>query len=310
LKSVASADVGVLNVDELSNDVSSLATSNALVALTFLLAAALLIARWLHRSDRFEHRSPGLWFAGLASLALIIAVTLFRDGLPTTVRMGNAAEWSADGLRQLSRDPFGSSQFLLNIVLFVPAGAAWTLISRWPVKSWLALTGLSLIIESIQAVTGAGANDVADLAANSLGAAVGGAIVAALWAIGGNGNVDLSRRSRRLLLGGVTATALTLLAGWFIGASNRQQNVEDLLRSEFAGTDRTDLEALLQSDSSAVFGAGADLSDGTRYTDDTIEIRYPATFFGLHRCVFAIWNSERVEFRKESGHLCTDFIDG
>lgn len=300
----------LLKVDGVSNDVSSLAASNALVALAVFLAAALLGARWLHRSDRFERRSTGLWFAGLASLALIIAVTLFRDGLPTTIRLGNLGEWSADGLRQLSRDPFGSSQFVLNIVLFVPAGAAWTVISRRPVLSWLALSGLSLFIESIQAVTGAGANDVADLAANSLGAAVGAAIVAAFWAICGNRNIDLSGRSRRLLLAGVAATALALLAGWFIGASNRQQKVEDVLRSKFADTDRSDIEALLDSDPSAVFGASTDYADGTRYSGDTIEIRYPATFFSLRRCVFAVWDSEGVEFRKASGHDCTDFIDG
>ncbi len=226
------------------------------------------------------------------------------------VRLGNLSEWSTDGLRQLSRDPFDSSQFVLNVVLFVPAGAAWTLISKRPVLSWLALSGLSLLIESIQAVTGAGANDVADLAANSLGAAVGVAIVAGFWAIFGIRDMDLSSRSRRLLLVGVAVTALVLVAGWFIGASSRQQNVEDVLRTTFAGTNRADIEALLESDPSAVFGASGDYSDSTRYSDDTIEIRYPATFFSLHRCVFAVWDSEGVEFRKASGHDCTNFIDG
>lgn len=300
----------LLQVGGVSNDVSSLAASNALLALAVLLVAALLAARWLHRSDKFALRSTGLWFTGMASLALIVAVTLFRDGLPTTIRLGNLGDWSADGLRQLSRDPFGSSQFVLNIVLFVPAGATWTLISRRPVVSWFALSGLSLLIESIQAVTGAGANDVADLAANSLGAAIGAAIVVAFWAIRGTRNIDLSSRSRRLLLAGVAVTALALLASWFTGASNRQQNVEDVLRTRFAGTDRADIEALLESDPSAVFGATADYSDGTRYSGDTIEIRYPATFFSLHRCVFAVSNSDGVEFRKASGNDCTDFIDG
>lgn len=294
----------------MSNDVSSLAASNALLALAAFVAVAVPGARWLHRSDRFALRSTGLWFAGLASLALIVAATLFRDGLPATIRLGNLGDWSEDGLRQLSRDPFGSSQFVLNIGLFVPAGTVLALISRRPVVSLLTLTGLSLLIESIQAVAGVGANDVADLAANALGAAIGAAITVAVWAIHGNREVDFPRRSRRLLTAGVAVTALALLAGWVIGASHRQQNVEDVLRTRFAGTDRTDIEALLESDPSAVFGATASYSDGTRYSDSTIEIRYPATFFSLHRCVFAVWNDDGVEFRKASGHDCTDFIDG
>jgi hypothetical protein len=54
----------LLKLDGVSNDVSSLAASNALAALAVFLAAALLVARWLHRSDRIERRSTGLWFAG------------------------------------------------------------------------------------------------------------------------------------------------------------------------------------------------------------------------------------------------------
>ena len=101
-----------------SNDVSSLAASNALVVLVGFLAAAWLIAGWQHRSGRFTRRSQGVWFAGLASLALIISVTLFREGIPTAFRFGSLGDWSSDGLRQLSRDPFGSSQFVLNIRAF------------------------------------------------------------------------------------------------------------------------------------------------------------------------------------------------
>jgi hypothetical protein len=243
-------------------------------------------------------------------LALIISVTLFREGVPTRFRFGSLGDWSSDGLRRLSRDLFGSSQFVLNVVLFVPAGATWTLISRRPVLSWLALSGFSLLIESTQAVTGAGANDVADLAANSLGAAIGAVMVVVCWAIVDDRVIDLSTRSRRLVVAGAVVAGLALIAGWFVGASTRQQHVEDVLRSKFEGTDRAEIEALMESHSNAVFGAADDYANGTRYSNDTIEIRYPATFFSLHRCVFVVWNSEGVEFRKASGHDCTDFIDG
>ena len=299
----------LLSVDGVSNNVSSLAASSAVVALAGLLVASVLVARWLHGSSRFAPRPSSLWFAGLASFALIIAMTLFRDGLPSTFRLGNLGEWSSAGSRLLARDPLGSSQFVLNVVLFVPSGVAWTLISRRPLLTSLALSGLSLVVEVIQAVTGVGANDVADLVANSLGAAVGAAMVVVCQMTLGRRTSDLSGRSRRLRLAAGLATGLMLVGAWFAGASSRQQSVENVLRSKFTGTDRADIEAMLESDAAAVFGAADDYSNGTRYSGDTIEIRYPTLFFGLRRCVFVIWSSEGVAFRRESGQECTDFID-
>ena len=49
-------------------------------------------------------------------------------------------------------------------------------------------------------------------------------------------------------------------------------------------------------------------ADGFRSTDDQIEIRWPALFFGFRRCVYVTWTPSGVECRDDSGPSCTDFI--
>lgn len=40
----------------------------------------------------------------------------------------------------------------------------------------------------------------------------------------------------------------------------------------------------------------------------TLQVRYLASFFGLHRCVFVIWSPTSVGVELGSGDACTDFI--
>lgn len=298
-----------LRVGGASNDVSSIAASSTLVVLAALVVAAAFGAWWCDRHLRLVEGSLVGWFAGFTSVALIVSVTLFREGLPGVFDVGGLGDWSSDGLRRLSRDPLGSSQFVLNIVLFIPAGLAWTWVTKRPFVTLGVLSATSVVIESIQAVTGAGANDVADLVANSIGAAVGAGFVGMINVVFARG-VRLSRRSQWFVGVSAAVVAMASVAGCYVGASSRQQNVEDALRAEFEGTDRADIEMRLDLDPDGVFGALSDFADGTRYSEDRIEIRYPATFFSLHRCVYAVWDSNGVEFKKASGHACTDFIDG
>ena len=44
-------------------------------------------------------------------------------------------------------------------------------------------------------------------------------------------------------------------------------------------------------------------------TDDLIEIRWPALFFGFRRCVYVTWTPSDVEFRDVSGRACTELLD-
>ena len=251
-----------------------------------------------------------MWFASFVSFALIVAVTLFREGVPTGFALGGLTHWSADGLRLLSRDPLGSSQFMLNVILFVPAGLVWTWLLRRPLAVLVALGSTSVAIETIQAVTHAGSPDVADLVANSIGAMIGVAVAVAANVVSDTNRSRLTSSRRWYVAATITVVIVVAVSGWFVGASRHQQAVEDALRIAFEGTDRSTIEATLTADPSAVFGAVTDFADGTRYSDDALEIRYPATFFSLHRCVYVTWTSTGVGFRTASGRDCTDFIDG
>jgi hypothetical protein len=293
---------------EVNNDVSTLAASSAPVVLVVLLVGSWFAAGRMERGTRLPHRSRGLWFAALASIALIVSVTLFRNGISTGFDLSSLAEWSTDGARRLWRDPFGSSQFVLNIVLFVPAGIAVTLLWRRPGPVWGSLVGLSVLVEALQAITGAGANDVADLVANSAGAAIGVAVAATVVRVADGRDLGSSRRARRFTIAAAIACCVAAVAGLFVGASVRQQRVEDRLRATFEGTVRSDIESMMADDSEAVFVAGGDRSNGTRNAADTIEIRYPATFLGLDRCVVVIWRDAGVEFERTSGRRCTEFM--
>lgn len=159
-------------VDGASRDVSSIADTHALPALAVLLVAAAVLAWWFRRSGRTD-QAFGALFASLASICFIVAVTLLRSGWPQQFSVGRVTDWSTAGFERLRSDPFGSSQFILNFVLFVPAGVAWTSMTRRPAMVAAALVGVSILIESVQAITGLGAPDFADLLANSIGAIVG-----------------------------------------------------------------------------------------------------------------------------------------
>ena len=128
-----------LGGDAISNDVSSLAASGAVGALVVLLGASALAA-WRLRSPE---RSGLAWFAALGSVALVIAVTLLRDGWPTGIDLGRLGEWSRNGWDRMSSDPLGS-QVVLNVALFVPAGAAWTWLVDRPWRVLAALVAGSL----------------------------------------------------------------------------------------------------------------------------------------------------------------------
>lgn len=66
-----------------------------------------------------------------------------------------------------------SIEFWLNVALFVPAGVAWTLLTRRPWPTLAGLAVVSMAIETVQAATVVGAADITDVAANTIGAAFG-----------------------------------------------------------------------------------------------------------------------------------------
>jgi len=272
-----------------SNDVSAVASSNTLVALVLLILVSSLGARLARRHVKRVDRPAVLWFAGFASLALVASVTLFREGLPARFSLPVLFDWSTDGVRVLSRDPLGSSQFVLNIVLFVPAGATWTWIARRPLRVLLALAATSLVVESVQGVTGVGANDVADVVANAIGAAIGVGLASIVLAVVDHKAIRMTRRAQWSVVMAVTGVVVLVVTSWLIGASRRQNSVENALRDRFEGTTRHIVEAMISENPESVWRAGIDRSDGTRRSHGALEVRYPATFFSLDRCVYVVW---------------------
>lgn len=292
------------------DDVRSVVTAGTLAALVVLLAPAIGLA-YVH--GRARRHGRGFWshLLAYASVALIVAVTLLRDGWPRGFWLGSLTVWSADGWQRLSSDPLASSQILLNVALFVPAGVFWTFLAGRPWRVLAALWGGALLIECIQAVFRVGAADVADLSANGAGAALGvlaGALILLIWP-----HPRFPRPSR----GRVAATAgllaaicASILVGIHLGATHRQQSLVAQAEATFAGTTLKDYREWEAADSltEEVFDALPVFADGARYFDSSVEVRYPATFFGVHRCVFVAWSDAEVVVRPESGTACTEFI--
>ena len=295
--------------DGASRDVSSIADTHALPALVVLLVAAATLTWWLRRSRR-THQAFGTLFASLASVCLIIAVTLLRSGWPRQISLGMLTDWSTTGLERLRSDPFGSSQFILNLVLFVPAGALWTWMTRRPAVVAAALVGVSLLIESSQAITGLGAPDVADLFANSIGALVGVGTTVLFAVVRPRAETTMSPRKQALVAIAVLGLGAIGLALMVVGADRHQQSLRRELQSAFAGTTKADIDrwnadgTMLQE----VFDAVSVFADGTQYSPNEVKVRYPAPFFGLHRCVFVIWIPATVKFELGSGDACTEFL--
>jgi hypothetical protein len=115
------------------------------------------------------------------------------------------------------------------------------------------------------------------------------------------------RSGHRWLAAVTLGVALLIGAAAVVGAGHRQRTIEDDLRQAFGGTTRAEIDAMLdaeQGDPEVVFAAIWVRPDGIRRTADTTELRYPASFFGLDRCVYAVWDDDGAEFRRTSGDAC------
>ena len=281
------------------------------VATLLAVVACVLFAR------QARARTSTWKFLGLVlPILLIVEATLFRTGFGSSFSPGGAFQWSADGWSRISYNPW-SDQVLLNVLLFAPAGFAWTLARRRPYVVWLGLTGLSLLIELTQGVTGVGASDVADLIANSVGAAVGATAAwgVALFVAARRG----ARPGRRAVLTRaalLVGAATVLVVSVTVGADRRQARLvtelESLYRTssfeQFMGWESAEERGKNLLLTKNVFDKTSVRSDGTHYGDRSVSIRYPASFFGIHRCVFAIWAPGSFSVRRGSGSACTTFI--
>lgn len=309
-----------------SRDVTSNVTGSALIATVVLMAASGVGVWWLGR--RREVRRPFAWFAALGTLAVCMSLTLARDGAPETFRPSDALAWATSGWDRLVQgDLLWSSQFLLNVALFVPAGVACVWLTLRPRRTLLGLAGLSILIESLQAVSALGAADIGDVVANTVGAAIG--VTAGTFATSGIVRSGESESSpavgrKRGAFAAVTAIAVSAAVIIVIGGAERnQRNIRHELERAFSDTTYAEVYAVLIGDpddpdrlsagtrfddSEQIFGAISVRADGSRAADDRIELRWPARFFGMSRCVYVTWTPATVEFDDRSGSVCTDFM--
>jgi hypothetical protein len=206
----------------------------------------------------------------------------------------------------LSGDPLGSSETLLNVALFVPAGMAWTWLLGRPWRVLGALVAGSLAVEILQAVLGVGTTDVSDVAANTVGAAIGVGVASLTRRVtrrqAGAARTGVDRCRHRCGRGGPRQRRAAARR------SNRQRSIEDELRARFANTTKAEVDAMLADTTGTgaeeLFSAISVRSDGVRTTSDATELRYPATFFSLDRCVYVTWTADGVAFRGASGDAC------
>lgn len=274
--------------------------------------------RWLAGRPRFAV------FGACVSLALIVSVTLLRGlsalvvgvvagGEPAGAGLpGSPFDWSADGWSRLTYDGLSSTQNLLNLLLFVPAGLFVYLLVKRPFPVIAGLVGLSLTIELMQAITKIGAADVADLATNSAGAVLGvlGGVLTSWLVPHVVGNPRPTRQRMVTAAAAVTVVIGVLVAGTFTAAHARQQALERRLLHRFDGTSLAYIEAWARADNANVefFTVDGVRIDGVRYADRATVVRYPASFLGVRRCVFVEWRPSGVRIRPGTGARCSQLL--
>jgi len=292
--------------DGLGRDFNSIAATEAVPALLVLLVLS-VVAGVVVARQRTE-RSVLEWSFAFATVALIVAATLFRGEVSLGFHPGGLTSWAGSDLASLSRDPLSSSQFLLNVALFVPAGVAWTWMTGRSGRTLGALVLGSFVIECLRAITGAGGNDLVDIVANSIGALIGSGGVLIVMNITGGQLRELSRTRRLQLIAPAGAAVVLVFASGFVGAERRQDSVRSTVAERFGNTDLKTLQDELASDPEAVWGAVPGVRADYFTTDDSATLRFPATFFGLQRCVYATWTVDDIEIRDASGDDCTRFL--
>jgi hypothetical protein len=171
-----------------------------------------------------------------------------------------------------------------------------------------ALGALSVVVEVVQGVTGLGANDVADIVANVVGAAVGTmAAVVMGWladAVAGRA-VETRRWANRGSAVLAVAVAATVLPG--LGASQRQGVIADEAHRHFAATSLSDIERWNQHDDlmNRVWrGVLSVDADGFSLADGSATARYPASFLSQRRCVLVMWDAAGASAERGTGRVC------
>lgn len=289
----------------------SAVAASVLPALLVCVGGALALG-WAWRRRRPPGSAVADWLGLACSIGLIVAVTLARDGLPRSFSLAALGSWPTDQTRQFLADPLTSDQIVLNVLLFVPAGYFLVRVRRRPVPSWALLTLFSLVLEPAQALLGIGANDVSDVVANAVGAALGVAAASLLgWLRPPSG--DLARPGRRHILGWLGAWAsvgVLLVGGAQVLAARRAEELRATLDRGFAGSTLADYRQWESRDlvASTVFDIVSPRADGVEQRPDAVLVRYPAAVLGARWCVLVTWDAQGVSTARSRGSDCSRFL--
>lgn len=163
------------SLDSLTAFVQPFVTNGALPT---TLVVGFLLTLFSTYIARGSGRTRGLTVATLWSLALVTGFTL---------RLGDAngtAEyiWFLDPILWADSVVVGAN-WILNAVLFVPAGFTLAMFLRSPIRAALTLALASFMIETVQQITSVGIPDPSDFVANSAGAVIGALIGVVLLSV-------------------------------------------------------------------------------------------------------------------------------
>lgn len=255
-------------------------------------------------TDQVRRWRPLLFFLFLASLGLVLVVTLLRDPWA-------GACWECLGQWQPEKVLEGrvGNDVLLNVALFVPLAFFATLLWRAPWRTAGSALLLSAAIEVTQPLLGVGANDLMDVVANTSGALIGtgaGAVVLLVSDALRRRPVGAARVARVVLSIGLGAAVLVGGPAW--AASARQAAAADQLEHLFAGTTLADYEANQDAWGDKlheVYVASGEPTMNTWYGDGIVRTSLTWNIYFAVRCVFAEWTPDGFAAVPHSGSVCT-----
>lgn len=251
--------------------------------------------------------TPGrrmLFFLAAASLGGIIQTTLLREP-PQGPCLPCLTSW---GLTRLITGNLGT-ETALNIALFVPLGLFATLLWRTPFRVTGVAALTSLAIELTQPLLGTGANDLTDLAANTVGAFIGAGVATAILLVRDTATSHRLDGRRLAKLGISVAITAALALGLSIGGANAiQASGAQQLHTMFAGTTRADYQHNQQTWQAKLetFWKANRQPTNDGYDDKTVAIqRFTWSFYWTTRCVTARWDPHGFTTQTDSGGQCT-----
>lgn len=240
------------------------------------------------------------------SVGLVIAATLLRDPWGGAC-LDCLADWQWE---RVLAGRVGTDVWL-NVVLFVPLAFFGTLLWRAPWRTAGAAVLLSLTIEIVQPLLGAGVNDLMDLIANGAGALIGAGGAAVLLLVGDavrDRRLDLPRLAKVTLSVAAGVAVLIGVPAW--AATAQQATAVDRLEEVFAGTTLADYRANRDGDEWGD-GLAALWTEFGRPTmsglggDGIARERFTWNIYFAVRCVFAEWTPDGFAAVPRDGADCT-----